>query len=82
MTQDETKPALSEPWPAWCKLKYRDAAYVRQKHASSPRFPGYVIGWYQRLDGHRGYILEHNRDSITHVYAESVVVAGIQESKL
>ena len=81
VTQDETKPAPSEPWPAWCKLHYHDGAHVRQKHASPPRFRGYIIGWYERWDGHRGYVLEHERDRIVHIFPESVVAAGIEEPK-
>jgi hypothetical protein len=66
------------PWPpSWSRFSLGDPAHALQKHPTSPAFPGYVIGWYQRLDGARGYVLQHERDRIVHVYPERAVAPGL-----
>lgn len=59
-------------WPGWAALEYGSAAQCAQKRADSPAFPGFIIGWYQRLDSEaRGYVLQHDPDRIVHVYPEA-----------
>jgi len=56
--------------PEWSKFEYGDPVDIIQRRTDSVKFPGHVIGWYKRLDGPQGYILQHERDRIVHVYPE------------
>lgn len=61
--------------PAWSEFGYSDPVEVARKRETAPEFPGFVIGWYQRLDGARGYVLEHDPHRIVHVNPVGSVVA-------
>lgn len=59
--------------PSWAQFNYADPVQAVRTRDSAPEFPGFVIGWYQRLDGHRGYVLQHDPHRIVHVYPEKAV---------
>jgi hypothetical protein len=61
--------------PAWSEFDHGASVEVARKRESAPEFPGFVIGWYQRLDGPRGYVLQHDPHRIVHVNPEGSVVA-------
>lgn len=66
--------ATAPAWPENARFQYGDAVRVIVKREGQPRFPGYIIGWYQPLDGrHTGWVLEHERDGIIHVYPDAAV---------
>jgi hypothetical protein len=74
--EHEIIPDLSFGLAHWSRFNHGDSVHVIRKRATSPAFPGYVIGTYQRRNGERGYVLEHERDGIVHVYPEVAVVEG------
>lgn len=59
--------------PHWSRFVYGDEVDIKQKREDSPCFPSFVIGWYERVDAPRGYVLQHERDRIVHVYPEAAV---------
>lgn len=59
----------------WSRFSYGDPVEVARKRETAPEFPGFVIGWYERLDGARGYVLEHDPHRIVHVNPEGAVIA-------
>lgn len=61
--------------PAWSEFDYGDPVEVVRKRDTAPEFPGFVIGWYQRLDGSRGYVLQHDPHRIVHVNPVGSVIA-------
>lgn len=72
-----SKPVVYENCESCFPILYGEEAHAIQKRPTTPAFPGYVIGWYQRLDGPRGYVLQHERDKIVHVYPEQAVGPGL-----
>lgn len=61
--------------PQWSRFEHGDPVKVIQKRPDSVSFPGFVVGWYERMDGWRGYVLQHRYDRIVHVYGEKTVAA-------
>jgi hypothetical protein len=61
--------------PSWSEFAHGDAVEVVRKRESAPEFPGFVIGWYERLDGARGYVLQHDPHRIVHVNPVGSVIA-------
>ncbi len=66
--------------PAWtesARFQYGDKASAIVKREGQPRFPGYVVGWYEPMDGrHKGWALEHERDGLIHVYPDKALQEG------
>jgi hypothetical protein len=78
---EATATANAEPvaWmttkPDWSSFDYGDPVQCVRTRDSVPEFPGFIIGWYERLDGHRGYVLQHDPHRIVHVYAAQAVIS-------
>lgn len=68
---ERDRPAMKAP--KWSRFEHGAAVKVIQRRPDSVNFPGWVVGWYERTDGWRGYVLEHRYDRITHVYGEKSV---------
>lgn len=61
------------------RFQLGDPVHVHVKREGQPRFPGYVVGHYTPRDGrHTGYVVEHERDGIIHVYPEAALRAGLE----
>lgn len=61
--------------PSWSRFSYAASVQITRKREDAPEFPGFVIGWYQRLDGARGYVMQHDPHRIVHVNPEGAVEA-------
>lgn len=69
-----------DSWPPSARFKRGDHVHIKPRDNDRPRFPGYVVGWYEPRNGrHRGYVVEHERDGIIHVYPESALAPGMGE---
>lgn len=67
--------------PSWSEFNYGEPVEVGRKRDTAPEFPGFVIGWYQRLDGARGYVLQHDPHRIVHVNPVGSVIARAASSE-
>lgn len=60
-------------------LKIGDPIHVVVKRPCQPRLPGYIIGSYIPRDGrHQGWVVEHERDGIVHVYPDAALAPGLE----
>lgn len=66
-------------WPADARYQYGDMVSVIRKRDDSPRWEGFVVGWYEPTPAgkkHFGYNVEQRGTGQVHVYSEAALQDG------